>query len=64
MSLSDMLVNEFSVFFCVSSVFVAALWGFEVDVAILSVWNFYCGVNLNGLEYLFEYNAHGLCAHA
>ena len=36
MSLNDMLVNEFRVFFCVSSVFVAALWGFEVDVAILS----------------------------
>lgn len=35
-SLNDTLVNEFRVFFCVSSVFVAALWGFEVDVAILS----------------------------
>ena len=51
-------------FFCVSSVFVAALWGFEVDVAILSFWNFYWGVNRNALEYLFEYNADGLCAHA
>ncbi len=57
-SLNDMfMVNEFRVFLC-ELIFCSSLVGF---------WSWcggYCGVNLNGLEDLFDNNADVLCTHA